>query len=328
MESEANILVVLPLEEYQREILEAAAPKASFSYRTSQTVTPEDLSKATILIGWAPAELCRHATKLEWYQSHTSGPDAYLKEGVIRPEAIITSATGAYGLAVPEHMLAMTLMIIKRLHTYRDAQRSHLWKSQGAITSIWNSNVLVIGLGDLGIGYAKLCSSLGAHVVGVRRTIAPKPFCVEEVYTGEELDNLLPKADIVALCLPDNQGTRHMMDERRLSLMKPGSVLINGGRGASVDTDALLRALRSGHIFGAGLDVTDPEPLPPDHPLWDEPSAVITPHVAGGFYLPENLDRIVRISAENLRRYFAGEQLMNVMDRATGNRHPLTLSWH
>ncbi len=325
---EHNILVVLPAEACHKEILEAAAPGAKFVYRAPSAVTPEDLSEATILIGGAPSKLCHHAKKLEWYQCNASGPDAYLKEGVLRPEAIVTSATGAYGLAVPEHMLAMTLMLIKNLHLYRDAQKTHEWKSKGKVTSIWNSTVLVVGLGDLGIGYAKLCSSLGAHVIGVRRTSVPKPFCVEEVYTTEHLDELLPRADIVALCLPDNDGTRHIMNADRLALMKDKAVLINGGRGASIDHDALVKELESGRLLGAGLDVTEPEPLPENHPLWEMENVIITPHVAGGYFLPENLERIVRISAENLKRYFAGEQLMNVIDRVTGNRHPLTLSWH
>lgn len=323
-----NILVVLPVETCHKEMLEAAAPGAKFVYRSSTDVTPVDLAEATILIGGAPSKLCHYAKKLEWYQCNASGTDAYLKEGVLRPEAVVTSATGAYGLAVPEHMLAMTLMLIKNLHLYRDAQKKHEWKSKGKVTSIWNSTVLVVGLGDLGIGYAKLCSSLGAHVIGVRRTSVPKPIFVEEVYTTEHLDELLPRADIVALCLPDNDGTRHIMSESRLKLMKDGAVLINGGRGASIDHDALLKELKSGRLMGAGLDVTEPEPLPENHPLWDMANVIITPHVAGGYYLPENLERIVRISAENLKRYFAGEQLMNIIDRTTGNRNPFTLSWH
>lgn len=320
MGKEAHVLVVLPLEARHQALLEAAAPGASFCYRTLQTVTPEDLEDATILIGQAPPQICHHAKKLEWYQCHASGPDAYLKEGVIRPEALVTSATGSYGAPVSEHMLALTLSLLKLLHLYRDAQHEHLWKIKKGLSSLHNSNVLIVGLGDLGTNYAKLCSFMGAHVTGVRRSIAPKPEYVEEIYTNDKLDELLPYADIVALCLPASDETLHLFDGRRLNLMKPGSLLINGGRGTAVDLNALTNALNSGHLAGAGLDVTDPEPLPPDHPLWDVPTAIITPHIAGGFALPGTMDRIVGLAAENLKRFFDGQPLKNLMDRKTWDR--------
>ena len=133
-------------------------------------------------------------------------------------------------------------------------------------------------------------------------------------------DALLPEADVVALCLPGNSATRHTLDARRIGLLKRNAVVINVGRGSAIDTEALCDALYRGRIAGAALDVTDPEPLPADHPLWDAPNAVITPHISGGFSLPETLEQIVDIFAENLRRDAAGEPLLNLVDLRSGYR--------
>lgn len=133
----------------------------------------------------------------------------------------------------------------------------------------------------------------------------------------KDLDAELPQADLVALSLPGTDETAHMFDAARIARMKPGAILMNVGRGTAVDTDALTEALRSGHLFGAALDVTDPEPLPADHPLWKLPNAFITPHISGRFSLPRTLDNIVDIFARNLRHYLNGETLDNQVSRST-----------
>ena len=132
-----------------------------------------------------------------------------------------------------------------------------------------------------------------------------------------ELDAELPQADLVALSLPGTPETLHLFNTERLALCKPGAILLNVGRGTAVDGEALAAAVHSGQLSGAGLDVTDPEPLPPEHPLWAEPNVIITPHVTGGFSLPKTLDNIVDIFAHNLKRYAAGQPLDNQMDRRT-----------
>ncbi|WP_243122430.1 D-2-hydroxyacid dehydrogenase [Clostridium sp. KNHs216] len=184
---------------------------------------------------------------------------------------------GAYGLAVSEHMLAMLLEIIKRLHTYRDAQKLHVWKGQGKVKSIHGSTVLVLGMGDIGGEFAQKVKALGAYVIGLRRTVAEKPEYADEMHLTAELDSLLPRADIVALCLPATKETDHLFSRERLALLKEGAILLNVGRGTLIDTEALCDTLESGRLFGAGLDVTDPEPLPEGHRLWDIPNAVLLP---------------------------------------------------
>ena len=153
--------------------------------------------------------------------------------------------------------------------------------------------------------------------------MAEKPDFIDELYTMDQLDEVLPKVDFAVFILPSTPATHHIMDERRLRLMKPGSYLINAGRGDAVDCDALNKVLREGGaLAGCALDVTEPEPLPADHPLWDAPRTIITPHSAGKFHLRETFERIVRITGENLEKYLAGEKdkMRNQVDVKTGNR--------
>lgn len=214
----------------------------------------------------------------------------------------------------------MLLELFKKLHSYRDAQHLHQWKSLGRVRSIEGSTVLVLGMGDIGGEFARKVKALGATVIGVRRTDTRKPDYVDELYLTEELDSLLPRADVVAVTLPGNRETAGMVSRKRIESMKEGAVLLNVGRGVIVDTEALCDGLESGHLGGVGLDVTDPEPLPQNHRLWDLPNAVITPHISGFYHLPETLERIVRISAENLRAYVSGNPLRNQVDFSTGYR--------
>lgn len=309
------ITIALPLTETQRARLQAAAPGAELRFCLPDEVTEVQVRDAEILIGKIPPDLCQKALRVKWYQANAAGPDAYLKPGVFAPGVVVTSAVGAYGLAVGEHCFAMTLTLLKRLPGYRDAQRTHAWRSLGQVGTLWNAKVLVIGLGDIGGTYARLCRGCGSHVTGLRRHPGEVPDYLDALLPMERLDELLPDADVVALFLPGGEATHRLLSRGRIARMKPGALVINGGRGTVLDTDALCKALHSGALGGAGLDVTDPEPLPPQHPLWDEPTALITPHVAGNFHLPETLDRIVNIAADNLRRYQVGEPLRNQMDR-------------
>nr|WP_319488464.1 D-2-hydroxyacid dehydrogenase [uncultured Caproiciproducens sp.] len=315
-----RILVLLPAEAQHKLLLEQSAPDCLFSYGSYGTVTMNQVQDAHIIIGNPPADYVKDSPNLEWLHCNSAGVDAYLKDGVLPKGTALTNSTGAYGLAVSEHMLAMLLEIIKQLHTYRDAQHQHIWRSQGKVKSIFNSTVLVLGMGDIGGEFAKKVKALGAYVIGVRRTHAEKPDYADELHLTQELDSLLPRADIIALSLPETKDTYQLFSRERLALVKEEAVLLNVGRGTVIDTDALCDALESGHLFGAGLDVTDPEPLPENHRIWDIPNVVITPHISGLYHLQETFERVVRIAAENLRHYANGEPLNNVVDFSTGYR--------
>ena len=217
-------------------------------------------------------------------------------------------------------MVAVWLMLLKKLHSYRDAQPAGAWGDLGPVASAWNSTVLVLGLGDIGGEFAKRAKALGARVIGVRRAGVDKPDFVDALIHTDRLDEYLPQADCVAITLPGTAQTRNMFDAARIAKMKDGAILLNVGRGTIVDSTALCAALERGKLAGAALDVTDPEPLPADHPLWKQKNAVITPHVSGGFHLQETHERIIRIMAENLRAFCAGAPLRNVVDFETGYR--------
>ena len=331
--NEKRALVTIPTGERHRNLLQQAAPGWEFRFRGTDTlvcapqealpgqpVTQEDVDWAQVILGNVPAAMLHGSPALEWLQTNSAGVEAYIQPGVLAGDTLLTNATGAYGLAIAEHMLGMLLELFKKLELYRDAQKSGAWQSQGAVKAVYGSTVLVLGMGDIGGEFAARCKALGAKVIGVRRSPRPCPEDADEVHLLEDLDSLLPQADVVAVTLPGTDATRGLMSRERLAKMKEGAVLLNVGRGFIVDTEALCDALERGHLSGAGVDVTDPEPLPPTHRLWNIPTAVVTPHISGFYHLRETHERIVGIFLENLRHFQAGEPLRNLVDFATGYR--------
>ncbi len=331
--NEKRALVTIPTGERHRNLLQQAAPGWEFRFRGTDTlvcapqealpgqpVTQEDVDWAQVILGNVPAAMLHGSPALEWLQTNSAGVEAYIQPGVLAGDTLLTNASGAYGLAIAEHMLGMLLELFKKLELYRDAQKSGAWQSQGAVKAVYGSTVLVLGMGDIGGEFAARCKALGAKVIGVRRSPRPCPEYADEVHLLEDLDSLLPQADVVAITLPGTDATRGLMSRERLAKMKEGAVLLNVGRGFIVDTEALCDALERGHLSGAGVDVTDPEPLPPTHRLWNIPTAVVTPHISGFYHLRETHERIVGIFLENLRHFQAGEPLRNLVDFATGYR--------
>ena len=315
-----RVLITVPFTEEQKSRLRAQMPEASYDFREKVRLTDEEIREADIILGNVPVGRLSEARNLKWLQLNSSGADAYAAEGVLAPEVLLTNATGAYGLAISEHLLAATFFLKKKLGHYHRNQMHAQWKDEGQVTAISGSRTLVIGLGNIGGDYARKMYHLGSRVTGIRRTKAACPEYLEEIGTFEDLDRLLPEADIVVMALPNTPQTHRIMNAERLSAMKKGSILLNVGRGTAIDQDALLHALESGRLAGASLDVTDPEPLPADHPLWRCENLLLTPHVAGGYHLQETLDRIVELFIDNLGRYAKGKELRNPVDRTTGYR--------
>lgn len=305
------ILNLLPLKEGEREEFETVAPEAKHVYARSSTVTPEQIAAATVMFGWPRPEMMKGAASLKWFQTMWAGTDEY--EGMLPPGVRFTSSSGSNSRSVAEHMLTCLLALCRRLPTYVDSQRAHLWKDEGPMKTILGGTVLVAGAGHVGSGFARLCQGLGARTIGLKRTVNGPVEGFDEVYPMEKLDDLLPQADVAALVLPHSPQTAGLMDERRLSLMKDDAILLSAGRGTVLDQEALARVMKAGKLWGAALDVTDPEPLPKDSPLWDVPRLLLTPHVAGGMRLEITRRRCVEMALENLRRYVAGEPLRNVV---------------
>lgn len=315
-----KILVCMPVTETHKEWLAQAAGADELLFCEQSELPADFLAEADIVIGNPSLDDLKDAKKLKLLQLNSAGTGNYTRLPEICPGAMLCCATGSYGLAISEHMLGVLLMMMKKLALYRDQQFAGKWDSLGFVDSIDGANALVLGMGDIGSALAMRLHALGAHVTGIRRTVGEKPDYCEAVYTIDHLDELLPKADIVAMSMPETDLTRGMMNEKRFAEMKQGAYLVNVGRGSAVDQDALLAALQSGHIAGAALDVTSPEPLPPEHPLWQQPNCVITPHISGGYRLPETHNRIMRLACRNIAAVREGHTPESLVDFETGYR--------
>lgn len=313
-----KVLVALPVQERHIKKLEQAGAGCEFTYVLPQQVTEKQVAEANVIIGNVPAEWIRSSGNLRLLQLNSAGADDYIKPGVLSEGTILTNATGAYSKAVAEHAFALLLMLQKKLHLYRDAQKEGRWSDAGTVVSISDATVLVVGLGDIGLYFARMAKALGAYVIGVKRRAGERPNEVDELYTTEKLDELLPRADVVASFLPGTGGTYHMYTIERFEAMKPTAFFINCGRGGAVASQVLLEALNRELIAGAGIDVTEVEPLSEDSPLWRLDKLVITPHVSGYYHLPETFERIIDIAAENLSAFLAGRECRNVVDLQTG----------
>ena len=305
------ILNLLPLEEGELAEFEAIAPDAVHVRARRSTVTPQQLAAATVIFGWPRAEDMKNAASLKWFQTMWAGADEYVD---MLPEgALLTSSSGSNSRSVAENMLSSLLALCRRLPAYRDNQRARIWHDEGPVKTLLDSTVLVAGAGHIGAAFAKMCQGLGARTIGLKRTVNGPIDGFDQVYTIDELDRRLPQADVVALVLPHSPQTAGLLSGERIALMKDDAILISSGRGSVLDQDALADAMRGGKLWGAALDVTVPEPLPPDSPLWDIPNLLLTPHIAGGMHLSITRRLCVEMALDNLRRYLAGEALENIV---------------
>ena len=305
------VLNMLPVKEEEKALFESLLPDAIHLYAGRRTVTPEQLGQATIIMGWPRAKDLAHCRNLKWLHSMWAGTDEYTAPGVLPAGTALTSSAGFNCQSVAEHSLAMALSLCRKLPQCRDNQLQRSWTEMGSMKTLMGATVLVVGAGNIGAAFAGRCRALGSRTIGLKRTVSGAVAGFDQLYTMDELDRLLPQADVVALFLPHSPATVKLINARRLGLMKQDAILINAGRGTAVDHDALAQALLSGHLWGAGLDVTDPEPLPPEHPLWAVDNLLLTPHTAGGIRLELNRKNCIDMALDNLRRYLGGQALGN-----------------
>lgn len=315
-----KILVVMEVLEEHKAILQGAASDTEVSFLPAGAVTPSDLEDVDMIVGNLNPALLRHCKKLKLMQLNSAGTDGYTATGVLPQGAVLANATGAYGLAISEHMVGALLCLMKKLDRYRLNQVNHEWKDEGPVPSIYGSKTLIVGLGDIGNEFGTRMNALGSRVTAIRRNVGHKPEYVESMHTMDDFYSCLAEADIVAACLPGYAATCNLFDEKAFSAMKDGAYFLNVGRGTSVDTEALCNALESGRLAGASVDVTNPEPLPADHRLWTLENVLITPHVSGGYHLKATHDRIIGIAARNIAHLVEGEAFENLVDMSTGYR--------
>lgn len=271
------------------------------------------------IFGDTTSELLNEQEKLEWLQINSAGFDKFEAPGSLPEGCTLTSARGVYGTVVSEHMIALTFDLIRRFPAVHKNQAVHRWTNPGMVGIVEGSTVVVVGLGDIGSTYAKKMKALGAYVIGVRKSRKEKEVYLDEQYTEKELDSVIPRGDILALVVPGGTETEKLMDERRLRLMKEDSVLINVGRGNAIDQKTLCQMLKEGHFLGVGLDVTDPEPLPEDDPLWNCDNLTVTPHAAG-IWKPETYEKLIALAEKNLYAFTHHGTWMNAV-KGPGFQH-------
>ena len=295
--------------------------QAAKGYKVVQMAADDErIMECEIVFGNIKHSFVSKATNLKWLHTSFAGVDSLLKPEVKFPKDVaLTNSAGTYGIMISEYLLTTTLMLMRRSLEYAKLQFQSTWEKLGTVKSIYGSKVCVVGLGDIGENYAKRCKALGATVTGVVRTPRmAKPKSVDELYTIDQLDKAIADADVVALCLPGTSETINLFDEARLNKMKLGALLLNVGRGTAIDANALISALKSGQVGGAGLDVTNPEPLPSDSILWQMDNVIITPHVSGNQTLELTNDLIVDKFVNYLQDYIAGQEFERTVDKELG----------
>jgi phosphoglycerate dehydrogenase-like enzyme len=261
------------------------------------------------------------APHLRWIHSPAAGVGGMLFREMVESPVTITNSKGMSADTMAEHVLAVSLALLRRLPMAFERQQRHEW-AQDAIglegnRLIAGSHVLIVGLGAIGRAVAERMAVLGATVTGVRRTADPDvPEGVTSVVSTKELHDVLPEADIVVVCAPYTRDTRGLIGDRELRLLPSHAALINVSRGQLIDEAALVAALRERRIESAALDVFDQEPLPPDSPLWTLPNVLITPHTSG--FRLDHWDAATAIFVENLHRYETGRPLLNLVNKAAG----------
>lgn len=309
-----KILVLVPFAPAQRRQLAEAAPGWEFLYAkedAAQQTLPEGVE---IVIGEPEHAAIAAAPELKWVQMTWAGTDKYTAAPEPFPAGVaLTNASGAFGPIMSEYALGAVLTLYHRFPAYLQNQRQERWEDAGAERSLRGKLALIFGAGDVGRCTAEKLLFFGAHVTGVRRRVSEVPAGFERLVSLEAAEGELPKADIVVCCIPNSAATAGYFGARRLALLKEDAVLVNMGRGSFVDAQALARRLEQFPAFSAALDVTDPEPLPPGHPLWKLENVLITPHVAGPSFghCPDTEARICEICCGNLRRWLAGQPLKN-----------------
>jgi len=286
------------------------------------TLLPPEHHDAEILVTWSnSAAMLRDAAarlkKLRWVQSLAAGPNDVLGAG-FAPRIAVTTGSGLHDHTVAEHTLGLLLNAARRFFEMRDFQNARRWpvhlggpqpdRPKDSFRTLQDARVLVWGFGNIARTLAPTLKLLGTHVRGVARSAGVRDGV--EVFVEDALPDLLPQTDALVMILPGSDATRHALSAARLALLPAHAWVVNVGRGSAVDERALVRALESGQLGGAALDVFETEPLALDSPLWDTPNLIVSPHAAGG--RPQGAEAMI---AENLRRFLAGQPLKNGIER-------------
>jgi phosphoglycerate dehydrogenase-like enzyme len=267
----------------------------------------EHLHDAEIITGWKKGiekECLAPQSKLKWIQTWSAGVDSVPLESLESKNIIVTSANGVHAYPISESIFAFMLGLTRKIHTYVKNQQEKKWHHSGIKLEMHEKTIGIIGVGAIGKETAKIAKAFGMRVLGVRHSGKQQEY-VDEMYTTDQLDMVLPNCDYVVVTLPLTKDTKNLFDSKKFDLMKPSAFFINIGRGEIVVEGDLITALQNGIIAGAGLDVFEQEPLSADSPLWEMENVIITPHIAGS---TEHYNQrvIENILIPNLKNYISG----------------------
>lgn len=307
--------------EQQLSALRESFPDVTFAVAPDEASQLRELPDADAVISWPTREALPTARKLTWVHCTSAGIERILSipELIEMDQVTLTNARGAHAATIADHCFAFILAFTRNVPALVEDQRAHRWDRPGrskGTRELSGSTLGIVGLGKIGSEIARRATGFGLHVKAVDVNTAVEAPGVQEVWPLSRLDDLLREADYVAVAIPITPQTRSLIGARELALMKPDAYLCVMSRGGIVDQDALAAAIAGGRLAGAGLDATSPEPLPAEHPLWDTPNVLISPHCSGASR--QTTERGRQILRENIRRFVAGEPLINVCDKRAG----------
>jgi len=314
------VLITTGLVDSDRDCLVEAFPEVRFRVEAGPCAPVCEPGAAQVLFcDRMPPDLLDRAPALEWIQARSAGVDHYPLTEIAARGIVLTNGRGAHGTPVAETALAMMLAFSTGLRYLLPAQSERRWIRPSVAPKrfeLEGQTLTVIGLGDLGSTLARKARGIGMVVMGCDLVQPTDTACLARFVASAELDGALAAADHVALCVPLTPQNIGLIDARRLGIMRRGAYLYNMGRGALVDQAALIQALETGALAGAGLDATQSEPIPPDDPLWSAPNVILTQHVGGAS--PHNSRRVTDLFSQNLHRFRTGYPLLNVVDTDRG----------
>ncbi len=303
------------LEDRHAAQIESVDPHVRVVRVTDRTTWLQEAPQAEIIMGFRPLrDAAIRSQHLRWVHALGAGVENLCKD-VAGTEIRVTN-NHIHGSVIADHVFAFILAHTRRMREAYDFQTARRWVHQELVgTPLDGRTMGILGIGAIGVEVARRAVAFGMRVLGTKRRPEPIPG-VERVWPPEGIEAVLREAHMLVLALPLTPATRGILGAREIAMLPRGSFVVNIARGGLVDEHALVAALESGYLGGAGLDVFADEPLPPESPLWRVPRLAITPHVAGDF--PGYMDRVIPLFCENLRRYLAGDPLANVVDPALG----------
>ena len=307
-------------DEYKGMILQAAAKVGAevwFGERESEI--PDEFKDAEVLYGFG-TETARTSKALKWLSVPSAGVDFLMKPcSFANEDCILTNASGSYGVSIAEHIIAVSLMIMRKIDLFYRESLCGNWIKPHQQKSLKDARITVLGTGDIGCCFAKRAKAFEPEkIIGLCRSGICDCDAFDSIYKVDEIDDILPETDLLVMSLPATTETENILSRERIDKLSDGAYVVNVGRGSAIDEDALADSLEAGRLAGAALDVFRNEPLPKDSRLWTTKNLLITPHIAGNLTLKHTIQKNIELFCENLIRFADGRPMKQVVDRKRG----------